>query len=152
MPYKDPVARKLTANGGRIDLNPSVPLDVAHDPADEVALWSKETLRILPGHPFSRFAYGVAYLRRGVLRTSPLMSIMPIFFGDLTYNPLQGPAPKNGPAADRHGPTVPPVRNRRTSAATCRHAPPALRRTRPCHPFKQGRCGIDTSSSILPCL
>ena len=27
------------------------------------------------------------------------MSIMLIFFGDITYNPLQGPAPKNGPAA-----------------------------------------------------
>ena len=25
------------------------------------------------------------------------MSIMLIFWGDITYNPLQGPAPKNGP-------------------------------------------------------
>ena len=25
---------------------------------------------------------------------------MPIFLGDITYNPLQGPAPKHGPTAD----------------------------------------------------
>ena len=46
------------------------------------------------------------------------MSIMPIFLGDITYNPLQGPAPKHGPAradcATAHGPTVQtgPVRYR----------------------------------------
>ena len=28
--------------------------------------------------------------------------------------------------------------------------PPELRRTRPCHPVKPGRCGIDHSASILP--
>ena len=28
------------------------------------------------------------------------MRIMLIFLGDITYNPLQGPAPKTGPAAD----------------------------------------------------
>ena len=45
------------------------------------------------------------------------MSIMLIFWGDITYNPLQGPAPKHGPPPIGHGPTVPPVRP---------HAPPDL--------------------------
>ena len=45
-----------------------------------------------------------------------------------------------------------PILNRRTSAAAGRPAPPELRRNRPGHPVKQGRCGIDHSASILPLL
>ena len=102
-----------------------------------------------------------------------MMSMVPIFWGDITYNPLQGPAPKNGPAADwtwPHGAPRPtpfptksasptsssapsaPILNRRTSAATCRHAAPELRRSRPCHRVKPGRCGRGHSASILPLL
>ena len=50
-------------------------------------------------------------------QTSSLMRIVPIFWGDITYNPLQGPAPMHGPAADWDAPTVPPVRSILSSIA-----------------------------------
>ena len=99
------------------------------------------------------------------------MSIVPIFLGDITYNPLQGPAPKHGPPADwtwPHGAPRPTPCPAGAAAPRARPAHPsstAGRRrrravlprrsggaTRPGHPVKQGRCGIDPSASILPVL
>ena len=80
-------------------------------------------------------------------QTSPLMSIVPIFLGDITYNPLWGETPMHGPPADwtwPHGAPRPttfptrsasptsssahssPILNRRTLTTTCHHSPPDL--------------------------
>ena len=72
------------------------------------------------------------------------MRIMPIFFGGYHLQPTLGSGTENRPRrrldmAPRRPPSDP-------------HAPPALRRHRPCHPVKPGRCGSGHAASIRPVL